>query len=148
MAQEKNLLNADSDIGGVEEILHTADVALRIWAIDFGSLMIWAARGLNKLMYDDVLPPPFNIEKRLTIEAFDKESLLVEWLSELAFWAESERILFHEIDILTLTDQRMTVALEGCLVSALKTVVKAVTYHNLKIEPTDSGVEAVVVLDV
>jgi protein archease len=148
MTQEKNHLNAADDTGGFKEILHTADVALRIWATDFNALMIWAARGLNNILFDDVLCPPFNIEKRLIIEAFDKESLLVEWLSELVFWAESDRIFFQDIDILTLTDQRMVVVLAGRSVPSLKTVVKAVTYHNLTIECTGRGFETVVVLDV
>lgn len=134
--------------GGFEEIFHTADIALRIWAQDFSSLMIWAARGLNRVLFHDRWLPGVNIEKHLLLDAFDKESLLVEWLSELAFWAESDRILFQQFDILSLTDQKMAVLLKGGQVPKLKTIVKAVTYHNLTIRQTDHGLETVVVLDV
>ena len=72
----------------------------------------------------------------------------MEWLSELAFWAESDRILFQQFDILSLTDQKMAVLLKGGQVPKLKTIVKAVTYHNLTIRQTDHGLETVVVLDV
>lgn len=148
MTFEKKRQCVADDTGGFDEVWHTADLALRIWATDFNRLMLWAARGLNRLLFNDVLLPPFNVEKRLTLNAFDRESLLVEWLSELAFWAESEKLLFQEFEFLSLTEQKLSAILKGRIVPSLKTVVKAVTYHNLTITHTDRGMETVVVLDV
>ena len=134
--------------GGYEEIRHTADVALHVWGIDYRRLLLWAARGLNEILLGHELTPPFDVEKQLTLNAFDQESLLVEWLSELAYWAESHLLLFHTFEFLFLSDQKMSVLLKGRRVPLLDTVVKAVTYHNLTISRTNRGLEAVLVLDV
>ena len=133
---------------GFEEIDHTADAALRLWAPDFETLLVQAARGVVWIMTGKMLSGPFPIQKHLVLEAFDRESLLVAWLSELAYSAEADRELFFSFEFNRVTDSRLIVDAEGIRVPALKTVIKAVTYHNLEIVETERGLEATVVLDV
>ena len=136
-----------SDRAGFEEVDHTADVALRIWAPNFEALLCQAALGMTRLMYGSITSGQV-VRKRFSLEAFDRESLLVEWLGELAYSAEINREVFYEFGFECVTDCRLIAAACGNRVDSLQTVIKAVTYHNLKIIKTDRGLEATVVFDV
>jgi SHS2 domain-containing protein len=133
---------------GFEEIDHTADVALRLWAPDFETLLVQAARGAAWIMTGKMSPGPFQVRKHLALEAFDRESLLVAWLGELAYSAEVDRELFFRFEFDRVTDRRLMAVAEGNRVPALKTVIKAVTYHDLEIVETARGFETTIVIDV
>jgi SHS2 domain-containing protein len=81
---------------GFEEVEHTADRALRIFGTNLTELFLSAAAGLTHLMAVEVSEISTEIEKSIELEAIDAESLLVEWLSELAYWAESEMLVFKK----------------------------------------------------
>ena len=133
---------------GFEEVDHTADVALHLWAPDFEALLVQAARGAVRIMFGRLPSDPFPIRKHLALEAFDRESLLVTWLGELAYSAEADSEIFLNFEFERLTDRRLIAVADGIRVPSLKTVIKAVTYHDLKIVETDRGLETTVVLDV
>ena len=136
-----------TDSEGFEEVDHTADVALRIWGPDFEALLRQAALGTARLTCDS-MPRGVTVRKRFTLEAFDRESLLVEWLNELAFSMEADRSVFFEFDFECVTDRRLIAVAHGRQVDSLQTPIKAVTYHNLKIVKTDRRLEVTVVFDV
>ena len=74
--------------------------------------------------------------------------MLVEWLSELAFWAETESLVFTRIQWHELTEIRLKATVWGDRVSELEKQIKAVTYHNLEIVRRDNGLETTIVFDV
>jgi SHS2 domain-containing protein len=127
---------------------HTADWALRIQAHDIKELLITAALGMNDLLADDISVISLEINKRIEITAIDKESLLVEWLSELAYWAEMESIIFCKFIVDSISETHISANAIGGQVKELQKHIKAVTYHDLKIIKTDKGIEATVVFDV
>ncbi|MEW5956227.1 MAG: archease [Chloroflexota bacterium] len=131
-----------------EEIEHTADWALRVRGRDLGELLLNAARGLNSLMVSDLSSIPLEVEEQFELEAIDAESLLVDWLSELAYWAEMERLVFHQFDLHRLTSTQLQATLRGGHAPHLKKHIKAVTYHNMEIIETETGLEVTVVFDV
>jgi len=127
---------------------HTADCALHVWGKDLNELLLNAAHGMNSLTAVDLSSIPENIEKHFEFEAIDAESLLVEWLSELAYWAETQMLIFRRFDLYNVTPTHVQAVMHGGLASGLKNHIKAVTYHNLEIIETKKGVEATVVFDV
>jgi len=131
-----------------EEVEHTADWALRIRGRDLSELLRNAARGMSSLLVSDLTDIPVVREERIDLEAYDAESLLVNWLSELAYWAEAEGIVFCEFDLSGVTSTRLQAIVRGGPVAALQKHIKAVTYHNLAIIATATGLEATVVFDV
>jgi SHS2 domain-containing protein len=133
---------------GFEEVEHTADRALRIFGTNLTELFLSAAAGLTHLMAVEVSEISTEIEKSIELEAIDAEGLLVEWLSELAYWAESEMIVFKEFKIKRATATHLQAKIFGGKTSMLEKHIKAVTYHNLKIIKTSQGLEATVVFDV
>ena len=131
-----------------EEIEHTADNALKVFGSDLAELLFNAARGMNSLMaaeHESTMRPE---EKLVELEAVDAESLLVEWLSELAYWAETESLLFDEFDLHRISSTRIQATLRGKRVDRLEKHIKAVTYHNLEIVQTAEGLTATIVFDV
>lgn len=131
-----------------EEIEHTADWAIRIQGRDLGELLANAARGMSHLLVADLNALPRDVEKHLVIEGDDRESLLVNWLSELAYWAEMEGIVFSTFDLRHVTPTRLQATVRGGQAPQLQKHIKAVTYHNLAIVKTGEGLETTVVFDV
>ncbi len=131
-----------------EEIEHTADKALRIFGTDLTELLVNAAAGMTYLMVADVSEISTEIEKSIELDAIDAESLLVEWLGELAYWAESDMLIFKKFRIQKVTATHLQAKIFGGKASMLEKHIKAVTYHNLKIKKTSNGLEATIVFDV
>lgn len=131
---------------GFEEIPHTADWSVRVWAEDLSSLFVEAAGAMNSLSGTVTGPGP-RLTRTFEAEAPDAESLLVAFLSELVYLEEQENLAFDRFD-LDIYDRRLKVTMEGAPVERVDKAIKAVTYHNLNIEKTDKGLEATIVFDV
>ena len=131
-----------------EEIEHTADQALRIYGSNLKELMLNAAHGINSILVTEHTPDGAQHEKSVELDAPDIESLLVDWLSELAYWAETEMLIFHEFDIESVSPTHLRSTIYGNRVTNLEKHIKAVTYHDLEIVKTAKGLEATVVFDV
>jgi len=129
-----------------EELPHTADWALRVWAADLPALFVEAARGMNALSGAQPSARP-RIRRAFAAEAPDVESLLVLFLSELVYAAEQEHLIFDAFEI-DLEGSELKVNMSGAPLLSLNKSIKAVTYHNLQIRSTDSGFEVEIVFDV
>ena len=149
MSQNKSV-NSTGPVRGVafKEIEHTADRALRIYGSDLQELLLNAAGGMNSLLVRQYNASSQQEKKSVALDAMDAESLLVEWLSELAYWAETESLIFHKIDLHSVSPTHIKATIHGNRVAVLDTHIKAVTYHDLKIIQTDAGLTATVVFDV
>ncbi len=131
-----------------EEIEHTADRALKIYGQNLAELLRNAARGLNSIMGVDEDLNVTPVTKSIELDAMDAASLLVEWLSELAFWAETEMLVFSKFDLQKVSSTHVTALIYGGRVARMEKHIKAVTYHNLEIVNTETGLTATVVFDV
>jgi len=132
--------------GGYKEIEHTADWELEIWAPDLAGLLEQAARGMYALT-GAVFEPGPRSKRSLRLEAQDSESLLVGFLTELLYLAETEGLGFDAFQ-LQLRGYRLKAGLEGAPLRTVSKEIKAVTYHNLKVEDGPQGLQARVVFDV
>jgi SHS2 domain-containing protein len=131
-----------------EVVEHTADWSLRIYGRDIGQLLINAARGMASLLVADLSQLSSDVERQFQLEAFDTETLLVDWLGELAYLAEDEQLVFHEFELHDVSDNHLSAVARGGRAESLVKHIKAVTYHNLEIIRTDAGLTATVVFDV
>jgi len=131
---------------GFEEIPHTADWALRVWATDLPSLFQQAAMGMNVLA-GVKLADHEPVKKHFETEAPDPESLLIAFLSELIYSQEQQNLGFSQFDIRIL-ESRISANMEGARIQSIDKAIKAATFHNLKISKTARGLEAEIVFDV
>ena len=133
---------------GFEEIEHTADCALRVWGRDLGQLLVNAALGLAALLIPERQRVADHVERPFVVQAGDAETLLVEWLSELLYWAEVDLLVFQEFVQAEASSTRFEVLARGGHVPGLRRHIKAVTYHNLAITRVNDSLQATVVFDV
>jgi SHS2 domain-containing protein len=129
-----------------EEVPHTADRSLRIRGRDWPDLFANAAHGMNSIMGPG--PTGTDIEREVVLEALDLESLLVAWLSELAFWAETELLVFSQFEFRRLSREALSAHVRGGKTPLIERHVKAVTFHGLSITPEAGGWVTTVVFDV
>lgn len=130
-----------------EEIEHTADWAYQVRGENLAQLFVRAALGLYSLVGMQ-LAPKEQITKDIQLQEIDRESLLVAWLNELLYLHESEGLGFEKINIQYLDQTNLQAEVTGALTQQWLKDIKAVTYHNLAICETESGLEVTLVLDV
>jgi SHS2 domain-containing protein len=130
----------------IEEIEHTADYAIHVQAEDLPALFIAAARGMNSLTGGR--PADLSVQRQIKVSAADLETLLVSWLEELAFIMEVEGEIFDQFDMLSFSPTALHSRVGGGPVTRLNKMIKAVTFHDLSIQETDTGWMTSIVFDV
>ena len=131
---------------GFQEIPHTADCAILVWAPDFQSLLIEAALGLNHIS-GVKLQEAGRTSRHLSLKAADAEGLLVAFLNELIFYQELENFGIDRFE-LTIAPGGVEATLWGTPLMSRSRLVKAVTYHNLVIRSESGRLRAEIVFDV
>ena len=132
----------------IQIVEHTADWSIRIVAADLARLFEYAAMGMAALLVEVPSSLPCTVERTITLDAFDKETLLVDWLSELAYLAESEQLVPCAVELLTLSETGLLAQVGFGQAPSVDKHIKAVTYHNLAIQPLAQGFEVTIVFDV
>jgi SHS2 domain-containing protein len=133
-----------------EQFEHTADLGLRICAAGLEELFAEAGRALT----DALTAQPDAVEPRrsqtIRLEASDRADLLHDWLAELLYLFETERLLFSRFDV-ALAPGELRATAWGEPVDPkrheIEIEIKAITYHGLKVEQTADGWLAEVIVD-
>ena len=131
---------------GFEEIAHTADWSVRVWAPDLVALLQQAAEAAQQLM-GITLDGAGRQWIEWSLTAKDEEGLLVALLSEQLYILEQERLAIVQMDVRVDTGE-LTAKVEVAPVLEQQKEIKAVTYHQLKIQRTPTGLSTVVTFDV
>lgn len=131
---------------GFEEREHTADWSLHVWAPDLAGLLEQAAKGMVDLSGIRV-DENKRVDRTMKVESTDAEGLLVNFLTELVHLMDTEGLVFDTFN-LTVAENAVNTKMEGSPILERKKEIKAVTYHNLKMEKKSKGLEAEIVFDV
>ena len=124
---------------------HTAELELHIEADSAEAVFRDAFAALVELLDDEQTGPPARHD--VALEERDLAALLVQWLEELVFLAESDGFVAESVKALTFCEGGLQATVEGRR-GSVRHLVKAVTYHGLSLERTNSTWHARVVLDV
>jgi len=135
-----------SERDGFEEIDHTADVGLRVWAASLEGLFRQAALGLAALLTDPATIAERE-ETRLEVRGLDLEELLVGWLNELLYRFEGEHRVPVEVKELRIAREGEGYRLSASVAAGLwdparhpkGASVKAATYHGLRVAASPEG---------
>jgi len=136
-----------------EEFEHPADIGLRARGRTLAELLENAARGMIQFMVAPETVEPRH-SRHLRVEGEDAESLLVSWLSEILFAFDADRFAPANVRV-EHADAAGGMAqgvLDGEPIDParheLRYGIKAVTWHNLKVERTGEGLEVSIIFDV
>ncbi len=127
-------------------IEHTADMGLVAYGESLAEAFANAAYGLFSLIVE-----PNKVKekesRKVTVQAQDAESLLFNWINELIYIFEVERLLFKSFDITEFTGQSLEATCWGEKYDPsrhqLKTGVKSATYHMLKVDGEKNRVQVI-----
>jgi len=129
---------------------HTADVGIRIRAGDLKGLFEEAARGLFAILVANLEAVRPVQETRFRLEGERQDDLLFDWLAELLFVFDTQRLVFATFQV-ELHPRGLTAVARGEPIDLarhqLNAEVKAITYHGLKLQRDGEGWVAEVIVD-
>jgi SHS2 domain-containing protein len=136
---------------GYELLDHTGDLGIRVWAEDVKGIFHEAARALFAIITDlDTVTA--RVKRKITVEAATVDELLVAWLSELLYLYEVEGLLFCDFALTEIDEKSITGVAKGEEFDqdrhAIRTSIKAVTYHQLEIKEKDGRWQAQLIFDI
>lgn len=126
-------------------------MGIRAFGANVAEVFENCALGMMSLILDpDSVRPTGRVE--LMAEGRDRESLLVSWLAEILFRVETGEWAFREFEVVELTGLRVRGWGLGEPLDfsrhAVKTEIKAPTYHMLEIKEEPGRWTAQVIFDV
>jgi len=130
---------------------HTADLGLEVFGKTGEELFANAASAVCELMLDIENPEPTAV-REISVEGTDREDLLVNFLREVLFLFNGEKMVPTSFIIEELDDRhlrgKVRVAAYDPARHRVKREVKAVTYHGTEVVETPTGWRARVIFDV
>ena len=136
---------------GYEFLDHTGDLGIRVWAANVEEIFQEAARALFDII-TDLDKVEVRISREVTVQGLGREELLVAWLSELLYLHEVEGLLFCDFALIEIDERNVKGVAKGEKYHegrhAIKTSIKAVTYHQLEIKEKDGLWQAQVIFDI
>jgi SHS2 domain-containing protein len=126
---------------------HVSEVKVVVEAQAIESLFEQAALALAELLAEPEGDGPLGPWRPVRVEARDRASLLAQWLDELVFLSETEKVVYREVKVESVTATTLEARVRGAQPGAIRTAIKAATYHDLSVERRGDGWIATVVLD-
>jgi SHS2 domain-containing protein len=135
----------------VFEILeHPADIGFRAFGGTPEQLFANSAVAMLSIAGDPQAAEPRE-HYSISVESGDHEALMVDWLNEVLYWYDGKRIALREFRV-NLHDRHIDAVATGEPRDPerhrARLIVKAVTYHQLRIEQRDGIWIAEVYLDI
>lgn len=142
-----------------ESLPHTADISIRVYGTTMQELFAHAVIGMfqsvgpqadgchteNDRLVCDTLPCTHDVQ----MQSIDRESLLVDFLSEILYLSDVYNQAYLAADIHELSDTHIKATVHGVKVTGFQVVeIKAVTYHDLHITCVDGEWQADIVFDI
>jgi SHS2 domain-containing protein len=130
---------------------HTADLGIRVRALDLHELFAEAALALFSAILEDPTKVQSLKEVEIVLEADGYDYLLFDWLNGLLYRFETEHMVFGSFEVCIRNRRLQGVACGEPLDRsrhALSHEVKAITYHGLRAEQTPGGWLAEVIVDI
>ena len=93
------------------------------------------------------------IKKDIEIKGKDVDELLYHFLEELVFIKDADAMVFNKVNINEISETELKATIAGDKIKVgseqeLRADVKAITMHMFKIEKTDKGWKAFVIMDI
>jgi len=129
------------------EVEHTADRAFTVRGRDLAELFALAARGLGVVQGQPAATRE-TVSRQVEVSGVDRETLLVNWLNEILYLQDVHKESYSRFEVAAISDTSLSASLHGEPDASSRRIIKAVTFHGLKIDWLPDGWEATIVVDV
>jgi SHS2 domain-containing protein len=130
---------------------HPADIGFRAQAQSLEELFATCARALLSIILDASHAQPTE-RWDLSAQGGDLESLLVNWLNEVLYFVDTKRVVFSDFELKLNRPESVRCTCYGEKRDPqrhpVRVLVKAVTYHQLRISESNGRWTAEVFVDV
>ena len=130
---------------------HTADLGLRVRAATVEQLFADAARGLFSVIVANLDQVRMVQEKTLAVAGQEYDYLMFDWLAELLYTFETEKLILAQFDV-QLHSEGISATCRGEPIDPdrhqLEHEIKAITYHQLRVEQAGPDWLAEVIVDI
>jgi SHS2 domain-containing protein len=131
----------------IERVEHTGELELRLAAPTLAGLLAEALRAVADEIEEET--PAAGDERRpVAIDSSGADTLLADLLNEAIFLMETQGFLAAGLDARELSGGRLRGDLLGRSAEAVRPLVKAATYHRLRVWRDEDAWRGTVVLDV
>jgi len=134
-----------------ELIDHTADVGIRAFGKNLEELFRNVAVGMFEMM-TDLEKVTLTVKRSIHLEEKNVEDLFIRWLQELLYRFSVDRVFYRDFEFKDLSEKKLSAVIRGEKMDEKKHVfkkeVKAVTYHELKVERSERGWVGEVIFDI
>lgn len=135
-----------------ELIDHTADFGIRVFGNDLKNLFENAAFALSDMIAGIPSPTGQASSRDVILEGDDLPDLMANWMRELLFFWTGRELLVSGAEMISLAENSLAAKVETVDydpdIHEIIHEIKAVTYHGLRVDKTDDGWEATLILDV
>jgi SHS2 domain-containing protein len=129
---------------------HTADIGVLVNGRDLKDLFENAGHAFFHLLTDLRKVKP-RIERKVEVGAESLERMMVDWLSELLYLHDVENLLFRTFKVESVGKDGLKARVSGEpfqeKVHVIKTEIKAVTYHQIRVAKEKEGWKARIIFD-
>lgn len=138
---------------------HTADLKLYAYGTTLEELFRNALKGMfsciqpkGELIYyehEKPLVKRFTVEHPIVIHSQGHEELLIDFLSESLYLSDTNNEAYFDARFTLFSQTELQGTIFGVPISGFgESEIKAVTYHDLTIEPVEGGWQATLVFDI
>lgn len=132
-----------------EVLEHKADLKIRAFGKTKEELFLNLMRGMFGGAKYIAESKSEKLERKISLESFDLPSLLVDFLSEILYLAETKKEVYQKIRFKELSDKKIKGTLFGKKLKRMGVQIKGVTYHDLEIWQRKDGIwQATVLFDI
>jgi SHS2 domain-containing protein len=133
----------------------TADIAFEATGESMEQVFVAAAEATMNVMVEALRSIEPRVEKRIELKNSDPDMLLFDLLQELVYYKDAEQLLLRVKEI-AITERDGAYLLHACAAGEKldperheqRVDVKAVTLHQFRLQKTDGGWIALVILDI
>jgi len=133
----------------------TADIAFKAWGKDLEETFMAAADATMNVMVEELESIQPRESRDIRLENGDLDLLLHDFLQELVYYKDSEKLMLRVREVLIEEESRPVTLQATARGETLdperhhpRVDVKAVTLHHFRLEKTEQGWEAQVILDI
>lgn len=133
---------------------HTADIKMRVFGGSLEKVFENAAYGMASIQIEDLKSKVNNKDfilqsKRIIkVESIDIETLLVDFLSEILTLSDTYQESYPKVSNIKMIKNRIEAEIEGFKVHRFDEDIKAVTYHEAKVEEKNGDWFAEIIFDI